>query len=415
MKILYLSQLIPYPLDAGPKVRQYYVLRYLVEAGHEVILVAFSRASDTPEAIDHVWSLCSAVYCVPIARSKLRDLASFARSLFTATPFLITRDSSPAMAETIDNLVQSQDFDVIHADQLWMASYALRALAECPPDKKPKLVLDQHNATYLIPQRLAAGHRNLLYKVVLAREARLMEQFEREMCRKFDSVVWVTDEDRQAVTGGMSLPAQEFVIPICVDPERQPLIERIPEPFRITFLGGLHWPPNANGIIWFVREVWPQIIAECPGAVLTVIGKNPPAHLGGSGNTPVAGLDVTGYVVDLEPYLAETAVFIVPLHAAGGMRVKILDAWCWGLPVVATTIGAEGTKYRDLENILIADDPVRFAQAVGRIWRDPALADHLRNEGRHTIEAHYDWRAVYPAWDFVYTSAPKKDLSGRPK
>ena len=105
-----------------------------------------------------------------------------------------------------------------------------------------------------------------------------------------------------------------------------------------------------------------------------------------------------------QPYLAETAVFIVPLHAAGGMRVKIVDAWCWGLPIVSTTIGAEGLTIRDGENILIADTPGDFAQATVRLLTDEGLQAKFRACGREWVEERYDWRRVYQTWDEIYDS-----------
>ena len=170
---------------------------------------------------------------------------------------------------------------------------------------------------------------------------------------------------------------------------------------RVTFLGGLHWPPNAEGVLWFAREVWPQIVGEMPDAVLTIIGKAPPDSLQAAG-APIPNLDVTGYVVDVTDYLAETAVFIVPLHAGGGMRVKIIDAWSWGLPIVSTTIGAEGVKYADGENLLIGDSANEFAAAVLRLLRSPDLADGIARTGRQTAETDYEWRKIYKAWDQVY-------------
>ena len=95
-------------------------------------------------------------------------------------------------------------------------------------------------------------------------------------------------------------------------------------------------------------------------------------------------------------------MFIVPLFAGSGMRVKILDAWRWGLPVISTSIGAEGIGYRDGENILIADEPEAFARAVVRLMIDDGLNQALRQNGRGWVEEHYDWQRVYPAWDAVY-------------
>lgn len=398
MRILYLAQLIPYPLDAGPKTRMYYVLRYLAEAGHDITLLAFSRSTDAAESIDHLREFCTKVHTVPMIRSRTRDAYHLLRSLLTAQPFLIARDDVSEMHAKAHELVRNGTFDAIHADQLWMAPYALAA-AEAA-SSRPRLVLDQHNAMFLIPQRLAESSDNRMQRALLRRESAVMCRYELETCRQFDDVVWVTAEDQAAVglkeTANQQMP-REHVIPICVDPDAQPMIERVPSPHRVTFLGGLHWPPNAAGITWFAREVWPQVRAECPGAILTVIGKSPPAEL-----SAIEGVEVTGYIDDPIPYLRETAVFIVPLLAGGGMRVKILDAWCWGLPIVSTTIGAEGIGYRDGIDLQIADSAAAFAEAVSEVWDDYGLSIELAQAGRQSVAAGYDWQTVYAMWDAVY-------------
>ncbi len=397
MRILFLSQIIPHPLDAGPKVRSYYVLRHLAAAGHEVTLLAFSRESDSASSIDHLRQHCVAIDTVPIQRSRVRDVWHFGRSLLSGRPFLITRDDEAAMFHRARTLAQSSQFDAIHADQLWMASYALAA-HDAAAEPRPKLVLDQHNAMYLIPQRLAESATDPIQRRLLRREASLMRRYELATCRRFESIVWVTSEDQRAVTSGRPIASQELVIPICVDPQGTPVIERVAHPHRITFLGGLHWPPNAAGIAWFIREVWPQVRATCPDAVLTIIGKSPPDEL--DGRAP--GIEVTGYVDDPTPFLMETAVFIVPLHAGGGMRVKILDAWTWGLPVISTTIGAEGIECRDGEDMIIADTAASFAADVHRVMTDSSLAGRVAEAGRATAESSYDWASIYPAWNAIY-------------
>jgi glycosyltransferase involved in cell wall biosynthesis len=291
-------------------------------------------------------------------------------------------------------------FDLVHADQLWMAPYALKARQAAAP-RPPKLVLDQHNAVYLIPRRLAETESNLFKQQFLAREAGRLAAYETEVCRRFDHVVWVTAEDRQAVgaLSNLAVNGQKFstVIPICADPAHIPPVESVANRPRITFMGGLHWPPNAQGVLWFFQKVFPQIREAVPEAVLTVIGKTPPSGLVGE------GVEVTGYVVDPLPYLTETAVFIVPLHAGGGMRVKILDAWSWGLPIVSTTIGAEGIETEPEKNILIADTAEAFAQAVIRILNDPTLTRQLGQNGRQTVLEKYNWQVTYSAWDKVYS------------
>jgi len=153
--------------------------------------------------------------------------------------------------------------------------------------------------------------------------------------------------------------------------------------------------------LWFAREVWPRILADIPDAILTIIGKAPPSSLQDA-QAPILNLDVLGYVDDVTDILAETAVFIVPLHAGGGMRVKIIDAWSWELPIVSTTIGAEGVQYTDDENLLIGDSVDDFAAATLRLLQDTTSANRIARGGRQTAENAYEWRKVYKAWDEVY-------------
>ena len=404
MRILYLSQLVPYPADAGPKVRIYHVLQYLAAAGHEVTLMAFRREGDTVEAIDHLRQFCTEVHTVLMSRSRVRDAWELARSIVTGNPFLIGRDGITSMRQMLQDLMARQRFDAIHADQLWIAQYALLAREAGERNKQPLTVLDQHNAVYLIPDRLAAGTTNRFKKTFFTREAHNMARYEVETCRKFERVVWVTEQDRAAIASlanGHGKFLDDPVIPISVDPQATKPVVRDSRARRVTFLGGMHWPPNAEGISWFTREVWPLVQQVVPDSVLTAIGKNPPASLT-QANGHLGNVDVPGYVSDITPYLSETAAFIVPLHAGGGMRVKILDAWNWGLPVVSTSIGAEGLRYADGENLLLADNAEKFARAVISLLREPALSSAVAVAGRKTVEEFYDWRKIYKAWDKIY-------------
>lgn len=402
MRILFLSQVLPYPLDAGPKVRSYYVLRYLAQH-HEVTLVSFVRSTDTAEAVNHLRSFCRAVHTVPITRSRLQDGFYFFKSLATGQPFIIERDWRANMAEELGNLVKNQHFEAIHADQLWMAPYALWARQQAN-GSHPRVMLDQHNAVYMIPQRMALGETSWLKRAVLKLEANKLADYEVETCRHFDHVAWVTREDFTAVQGlspNTPIP-NSGVIPICGDPGAQPMIQRQPTAQRITFVGGLHYPPNAQGILWFAEKCFPHVLAQAPDAILTVIGKQPPPELQ-SLQLPAKNLEVTGYVDDPRPYLAETAVFIVPLLAGGGMRVKIVDGWTWGMPIVSTTVGAEGIETEPGKTMLIADTPTEFAQATLQLWQNRAEADHLAQAGRRWVMEKYNWTKAYQQWDRIYS------------
>lgn len=397
MKILFLSQLLPLPLDAGPKVRAFYVLRYLAETGHRVTLVSFVRETDNPASreLEFLSELCDSVVTVPLRRSLFRNLRDGLLSLVSNEPFLIRRDRSKEMLGTVAQLTRDFCFDAVHADQLWMAPFAAGL------DTGMLKVLDQHNAVFEVARRWAQLRPDPLTRKLVALEASKLEGFEYRLCRSFDHVVWVSSRDRRVVgsSGGAGTgKSKEHVIPIATDPLEHPTVQTAERTFRVTFLGGMHWPPNSDGIRWFAEKIWPRIAAEVPYAQLTVIGKDPPAALGRLGER----CTVTGFARELTPLLAETRVFIVPLRSGAGMRVKILDAWCWGIPVVSTSLGAEGLKLESGKNLLLSDSVESFASAVVRLFQHHSLARRLTEGGKQTIADHYDWRRVYRLWDRIY-------------
>jgi polysaccharide biosynthesis protein PslH len=418
-RILFLSQLVPYPLDAGPKVRSYYVLRQLSQK-HRVTLLAFSRSDDTPASIKHLLDFCEEVHLVKMHRSLFRNILAMVESLLTRKSFIISRDFIPEMARTIDNLIKTKQFDAIHADQLWMAQYALRA-RKIAPDLK--LLLDEHNACFQIWMRLAVGERNPLKRLLLEREWNRLREYEAYTCSQFDHIVTVTEENhntlrslvdsqkKQSEKSGFQETQKRFsIIPICIDTNSILPVQTIPGSLDVLHIGTMFWMPNIEGVLWFAREVWPKVIAQIPQATFTIAGKKPPAEIHGLSKNGAgkSSIQVIGYIPDLQPYLTKAGVFIVPLLSGSGMRVKIIDAWCWGLPIVSTSIGAEGIHFDPGKNILIADDPEDFANAVVKILHEPLLAQMLSLNGRRWVEENYNWRTVYTQWDSIYSSFSEK-------
>ena len=402
MRILYLSQLVPYPPDSGPKVRQYYTLRFLAKR-HEVTLVAFSRPDDPPDAVERLKGFCTAVHTVPMIRSRARDILSLIGSWLSGQSFIIRRDTVPQMNALVQREIASGGYDIIHADQLWMAQYGLLGAGS-----GARLVLDEHNACFQIFQRLAQGEKNPLKRLVLEREWKALKRYEAQACACFDRLVTVTEEDRVILeelvqgAGGAAGGSPVFAtIPICVDTASILPVTPQDNSQDVLLLGTMFWPPNIEGALWFARQVWLRVRQRLPQATFTLVGKNPPEAVRAL-QSEGTGIRITGYVPDPLPYLERAAAFVVPLFSAGGMRVKIVDGWRWGLPVVSTSIGAEGIRYTDGENILIRDDAEGFAEAIIRLLQDQEMNRKLRQNGRRWVEEKYDWERVYPAWEEVY-------------
>lgn len=397
MNILFLSQVLPYPLDAGPKVRSYYVLRYLAQQ-HSVTLVAFSRATDTPAALAHLESFCRAVHTIPLKRSRLQDARHLAVSFLRARPFLVVRDDLSEMYRMLREVVDESAFDVVHADQLSMAHYALTV-------PSMKRVLDQHNAVWTIIARLAENEASRAKKMVMLREARLMREYEEQACARFDQVVTVTEQDKNSLTFPLH-PSRAPIrtIPICIDPDAIRPLPFDPKGRDLICIGGMFYPPNVDGMLWFASEVLPRIWRESPDTRFWVIGARPDPKLRALAQGEPRIL-VTGYVDNPTEYLSRGAAFVVPLRAGGGMRVKILDAWARGVPIISTTIGAEGIALKKDDNILIADTPAEFAEAALHLIQDRAFGQRIAENGRRWVEVQYAWRTIYRMWDVIYDSA----------
>ena len=405
-RVLFLTQVLPYPLDSGAKIRQFHMLQSL-SAKHEVSLVSFVRSDNTAEHIARLRDVCENVHTVRMRRSSWRDARAMARSAFTGTPTIIARDQDKEMGRLLSQLVQERTYHIVHADQVSMAQYGLfaRDRAQAMRGQAPKCVLDMHNAMYLVLQRLASDETHPVKRWLLRREAMAMARYEAAMCGAYDAVLTVTEQDRDLLLhldreSEADLSPKLTAIPISVDPEEKAVVAHRDGPPTIIHLGTMFWPPNVGGVLWFAQEVLPLIWQEVPEARFIVAGKDPPQEIEDLGQD--ARIQVTGYVPDPLPYLEQADAFVVPLNAGGGMRVKILDAWLWGIPIIATPIGAEGINVRDGEDILIAETPRAFAAATVRAITDQQLNERMRAQGRAWVEANYSWRNVYGRVDQIY-------------
>jgi glycosyltransferase involved in cell wall biosynthesis len=407
MHILFLTQIVPYPPDAGPKVKTWHVLRYLVQAGHRVTLATFYRAEEAPH-LEVLRGLCHEVIPVPIKRSRLADVFYLLKSNLSGRPFLVERDDLPAMRDAVRRVIDRGDVDVIHADQLTMAQFAFPPAEGAP---WPTTVFDAHNAVWTIVQRTQESASPLL-RPVLALEASRVRRHEGEILAQFDHVLAVSEIDKRALletlpeeASASAVAEKIVVIPIAVDAGELQPVQRQAGSRNIFTMGTLHYPPNADGIRWFAKEVFPLVREKIPEATLTIVGKNPPADFLQMAEKNPQSVIVTGYVPDLTPYFKGAAMLVVPVRAGGGIRVRILEAFARAMPVVTTTVGLEGIEARPGVDVLVEDDARSFAEAVITLMNDPALQAQLARNGRRLAEEKYDWQVVLKAMEQVYPQA----------
>jgi glycosyltransferase involved in cell wall biosynthesis len=268
------------------------------------------------------------------------------------------------------------------------------------------LIFDAHNAVWTIIERMKQNSPFYL-RIPLSLETRRIKQYEGRIVSNFDATLAVTELDRQALTSaingnGSTTTGSFTVIPIAVDTEQIRPVARPTDSLNLLTMGTLYYPPNADGIRWFVGEVFPLIRSQVPGVRLTIIGKNPPKDFLRLAEDKTNNIVVTGFVPELNPYFAESALAVIPVRAGGGMRVRILEAFARAMPVVTTTVGLEGIQAEPGEDVLVADSPSDFAACVIRLLNDQALQDQLSTNGRRLVESKYNWQVTLRDLDKVY-------------
>jgi glycosyltransferase involved in cell wall biosynthesis len=269
------------------------------------------------------------------------------------------------------------------------------------PDHLPcPSILFTHNVEAEIWRRHAETATGLPMKSLLRRQWQRMLRFERQALARFDLVLAVSDADGCTFQRlyPHALRAPVHVVQTGVDTEYfRPVPARAPgRPAHLVFTGSMDWLPNEDGMQYFVRDILPLIRQQAPEVTLSIIGRSPTPAVRRLGLE--AGIEVTGRVDDVRPHIAAGAIYVVPLRIGGGTRLKIFEAMSMGKAVVSTTIGAEGLPVTDGTDIVLADEPAAFADAVVRLVRDAAARQQLEAAARRLVVDRYDWSAV--AQDF---------------
>jgi glycosyltransferase involved in cell wall biosynthesis len=393
MRILLLTQVVPFPPDSGPKIKTYNVLRYLA-LHHDVHLVSFARSAQEEAHAQMLRRYCQDVTTVPLRRSRVRDAAALATSLLNGRPFLVERDDSRGMRAAIADQLARFSFDAVHADQLSMAQFAI----DLP---LPLRVLDEHNAVWTIVRRSGASSPWGPIRWLAALEWRKLRRYEWDICQDFDQLTVVSPEDLVGLRDPARPEPAARVIPIAVDTEELAFSPPTAESRDVLSVATMFYPPNVEAIHWFATDIFPLVRQALPHTTFRIVGSRPPPKITALA-TPDSGIVVTGYVPDLSEVLRQSGVLIVPLKSGSGMRVKILEAFSRGIPVVSTTIGVEGIDARAGEHLLVADDAAGFARAVVQVLEDRALAERLARNGRRLVEERYDWQTALAELDAIY-------------
>jgi glycosyltransferase involved in cell wall biosynthesis len=390
LNILFVSLYPASPPQFGGQRRLEGLMKELARR-HEVSAAAlFDPETDPAPSERAMRAYCREVVLVPGRGEGFAKRLAQARSLLSPDSFESRHFALPQFQSALEQLLSRRHFDVVVvAAGLFLTRYLFGGTRS--RDAMPRRVLDEHNIEFDL-QRQMTGIGSPLRRIHNSVNWRKLRREEIREWRRFDGVTFTSkpDEERaRALVPSM----RSAVIPSAVDPRafRPEPGDPGPDGRTVMFFGINDYYPNSDGILFFIREVWPLLAASHPQARLKIVGPRPTPEILAQRS---ARVEVTGPVDDVRAHLATAAAVIVPLRLGGGTRLKIVEAMAMSKPIVSTTIGAEGIDVVHERHLLLADEPAQFAAAVGRVLDDASLAARLGEEGRALVTARYSWEAA---------------------
>lgn len=403
MRILYVTQIVPYPPHGGVLQRGFNLLRELGRR-HEVHLLAFHHRDELPpgEAVERskreLGAFCRTVEYFDLwpKRSAAHRLLCLTVAALHPEPFSVLAHRSRQLSRRIAESCRGHRApDVVHLDTIALAPYA-RFCGDRP------VILAHHNIESQLMQRRATFERGWLQRFYVGREAGKLRRLEARVADRFRANITVSDADADELRTICPRAITE-VIPNGVDtvyfaPRRGQ------ETPTLIFTGGMNMFANRDGVDWFLDCAWPLVKARVPDARFVAIGQRPSERLLAAAAKSDSVL-APGFVEDVRPAVASAAIYIVPLRVGGGTRLKVLDAMAQGKAIVSTTLGAEGIDVKDGEHLVLADDAGAFADRIVDLLNRPEERLRLGQAARRRAEEKYSWAMLGDRLAGVYARA----------
>ncbi len=391
MKLLWVTTKPPWPPVDGGRLVAARTIEALAAAGHalEVLAPRIAPAHDAPTGI--------ALTLVPDAPRSLAR--SVPRAWLLGRAVTLTRHTLPGLAAALaQRLGRAPAVDVVVAEQL-------QALAQCAPARHAglPLVLRAQNVESDLWDELA--RRRPWWRALLRREARLLRAAERAALRECDLTLALSQQDAARLDA--SGQARVLHVPAPFPPSLPAGSDTLDGAPPVVLFGGAGWLPNASGAAWFLDHVWPTLLRELPAARLHLFG----APIGRGAR--LAGVSPRPAPADSRAVFAPGAVLAVPVHVASGVRLRILEAWARGVPVMATPEAAAGLESEDGVDLLLARDAAEFVIALRRL-ADPGARARLVAAGRERLRHAHDPARVAAQLGDVFTSLARARRSGSP-
>jgi sugar transferase (PEP-CTERM/EpsH1 system associated) len=394
MKILFLAHRTPYPPDKGDKIRSFHVLSQLAKR-HTVSLAYWV---DDPKDLNHADALrriCRGTVA-PVSLDLLRAKARAIWSLSKGQSFSAGYYNSSRFQRVVDTLVNEDRPDLFYVFSSAMAHYLERF------EKTPAIVdfVDVDSEKWRQLSEFASFPFSRIYRL----EHERLAQVEIEISRWARCSLFVSEVEAGlfreiggkgrivAVPNGVTFDLLRLPAHAELKPDNKRSIQKSSRSIHILFVGTMSYFPNADAVLYFAREIFPQIRSIFPQAVFDIVGRLPPRSVRRLSATN--GICVHGEVDEIQPFLVQADVSIAPMRISRGVPNKILEAMAVGVPVVATTEAVKGIRVSDEQELLLGDTAERFAAQVIRLLSDVELRTRITKRARQRVQEVYNWRTI---------------------
>jgi glycosyltransferase involved in cell wall biosynthesis len=315
--------------------------------------------------------------------------------LLRGVPFIQSFHYDKHLAQKVRELTAQEPYDILHLEFPFMAPY----LSSISRQSRAKKVLSMHNVESLrFARELQVSSWNGRRLVLLGNQL-FFRSWEEKAIRQFDGIAVVSAEEQTWVQRHVPA-AMVDIVPNGVDIDYFATTEPSSGSRSIVFIGAMDYPPNVDAVVWFCQEILPLLHRKHREVCFTIVGDSPDRKVLALAQRQ--GVQVTGQVPDIRPYLADCVALVVPLRSGGGTRLKILQAMAMQRPVVSTHLGAEGLEAISGTHILMGDTTQELAQHLCAVLADPQLGARLGNAGRQLVETTYDWNLCLHRLDSLY-------------
>lgn len=385
LNILFVSPYSIYPVRHGGAVLMYNAIKHL-SARHNVHLLSFV---DNEEELATNRELER--YCCEVRLLQRRSLPQF--DVVGLMPYAVKEFRSSEFGQELQRMIYCHDIDVVEIEYTQMSQYFLEL-------QTTAFFLGEIDVYFLSVFRTFLRSRSLLVRLQSLREWLRAFRYELHMCERFDCVLTMTPKERAYLKSFLQNVRVSPHSPAGIDLSSFPPPSQSRREPSLLFVGYFRHTPNVTGIRYFCDQIFPQVRARIPGVELFIAGAEAPPEILDLHRQP--GVHVLGFVPNLMPYYERGGAFVVPIFSGAGVRVKILEAFAAGIPVVSTPIGAEGLEVEDGKHLLIADGDGEFAAKIESLLKNPDQACQMVAAARQLMETRYSWEAITKGLEETY-------------